>query len=113
LQKLKTTLHVALRGEWQLYYGTWGSKTGKHASYWQPGADFADLELVNNDDRTRYASDFPGLLETSLPGSLHEGSLRLMKEFRPFWISAPTITGVLQIAPDPGKRGVFSVYNYR
>jgi hypothetical protein len=22
LQKLKTTLHVALRGEWQLYYGT-------------------------------------------------------------------------------------------
>ena len=35
-----------------------------------------------------------------------------MGEFRPSRISAPTGTGALQNAPDPGKPGVFSVYNY-
>jgi hypothetical protein len=38
--------------------------------------------------------------------------LRLKREFRPSRISAPTGTGAIQIAPDPGKPGVFSVYNY-
>ena len=34
-----------------------------------------------------------------------------MEGFRPSQISAPTDTGALQIAPDPGKSGMFSVYN--
>jgi hypothetical protein len=87
-------------------------RTGKYASNWQPGPGFTDLALAENDDRTRCASGFPGSLETSLPGSLHEGALRLKGEFRPSRISAPTGTGAIQIAPDPGKPGVFSVYNY-
>jgi hypothetical protein len=37
--------------------------------------------------------------------------LRLMGEFRPSRISPPTGAGALQIALDPGKPGVFSVYN--
>ena len=35
-----------------------------------------------------------------------------MVEFRPSRISALTGTGALQIAPDPGKPGIFSVFNY-
>ena len=34
------------------------------------------------------------------------------REFRPSRISALTGTGALQIAPDPGKPGIFSVFNY-
>jgi hypothetical protein len=85
---------------------------GKHASNWQSEPGFADLALAENDDSTRCASGFFDLLEISLPGSLHEGVLQLIREFRPSRISAPTGTGALQIAPDPGKPGVFSVYNY-
>ena len=46
-------------------------------------------------------------LETSLPGLLNEMALRLMGDLWSSRISAPTGTGALQIAPDPGKPGVF------
>jgi hypothetical protein len=82
------------------------------ACNWQPGPDFTELALAKNDDRIRCASCFPGSLETSLLGSFHKEALRFMGEFQPFWISAPMSTGALQIDPDPGKPGVFSVYNY-
>ena len=45
--------------------------------------------------------------------TFNEKTLRLMEGFRPFQISASTDTGALQIAPDPGKSGMFSVYNDR
>jgi hypothetical protein len=86
-------------------------RTGKHARNWQSGSGFTDLALAENDGRTRCASCFSGSLETSLPGSLHEGALRLMGEFRSFRIPAPKGTVALQIAPYPGNPGVFSVYN--
>lgn len=35
-----------------------------------------------------------------------------MGEFQSSQISAPTGTGALQNAPNPGKHGVFSVYKY-
>jgi hypothetical protein len=67
---------------------------------------------AKNDDRIRCASCFPGSLETSLPGSFHEGALLFMGQFQPYWISMPTGTDALQMALDPGKPGIFSVYNY-
>lgn len=43
-----------------------------------------------------------------LPHVDNEKALRLMGEFQPSRISAPTGTGALQITPDPGKTGIFS-----
>jgi hypothetical protein len=88
------------------------SRIGKHAKNCQPEPVFTDLALAGNSVRTRCALDFPGLLETSLRGPLHKGALRLMRIFWPSQISAPTGTDALQIALDPGKLVVFSLYNY-
>ena len=63
-------------------------------------------------DRFRWVPGFPSPFKARLPGLFNEEALRLMGESWPSRTFTPMGTGALQIEPDPGNSGVFSVYNY-
>lgn len=68
---------------------------------------------MSNDTHETRRSRYPLVVsKASLLGLDKEETLRLVGEFRSFRIPVPTGTGTLTDAPDPGKPGVFLVYDY-